>query len=222
MYIHFFLCLLCDEKGQTRHICFRKFRSIWTYSCAHTTFSPTVFISDLHSGVHRKNVIQTRSNEFMSITLIISLTMNATAWFFYGYFVKDIFISFPNMIGTVFGIIQIGVFLYYRPPPGGVTVEAVESGESGETGEAGEADEAEETDEAGETEEADEAEEAGEADETGEANETDETGETGETGEIDEANETDETDETGETGETGEIDEIDEIDETETREVEDA
>ncbi|XP_056697266.1 bidirectional sugar transporter NEC1 [Spinacia oleracea] len=59
-------------------------------------------------------VIRTRSVEFMPVSLSLALTVNATMWFFYGFFLKDYFIAGPNILGFFLGIIQITLYITYK------------------------------------------------------------------------------------------------------------
>nr|QIE48604.1 sugar transporter SWEET9 [Jasminum sambac] len=61
-----------------------------------------------------RQVIRTKSVEFMPVTLSFFLTMNATMWFFYGFFIKDFFIALPNVVGFLFGIVQITLYFVYK------------------------------------------------------------------------------------------------------------
>ncbi|KAL6217293.1 hypothetical protein ACLB2K_010510 [Fragaria x ananassa] len=61
-----------------------------------------------------KDVIKTKSVEFMSFSLSLSLTLCAILWFFHGLLIKDIFIAAPNVLGFIFGIVQMLMFFIYR------------------------------------------------------------------------------------------------------------
>ncbi|XP_073057670.1 bidirectional sugar transporter NEC1-like [Primulina eburnea] len=66
-----------------------------------------------------KRVIQTKSVEFMPFTLSFFLTLSATMWFFYGFFVKDYYIAFPNVLGFLLGVLQMILYFIYKKHPKG-------------------------------------------------------------------------------------------------------
>ncbi|XP_074320966.1 bidirectional sugar transporter NEC1-like [Silene latifolia] len=61
-----------------------------------------------------RQVIKTRSVEFMPITLTLALNFNATMWFFYGFFIKDYYIAAPNVLGFLLGMVQTILYIIYK------------------------------------------------------------------------------------------------------------
>ncbi|KAL8474534.1 hypothetical protein ACS0TY_031113 [Phlomoides rotata] len=71
----------------------------------------TVYISPL---CIMKQVIRTKSVEFMPISLTLALLLNAVMWFFYGLLLKDFYLTVPNIVGFIFGALQIILYLIYK------------------------------------------------------------------------------------------------------------
>ncbi|KAI7732192.1 hypothetical protein M8C21_033205 [Ambrosia artemisiifolia] len=74
-------------------------------------FSLCVFVAPL--GVVRQ-VIKTKSVEYMPILLSMALTLSAVMWFFYGLLLGDFNIAIPNVLGFIFGIIQMILYFMYK------------------------------------------------------------------------------------------------------------
>ncbi|XP_071710231.1 bidirectional sugar transporter SWEET14-like [Rutidosis leptorrhynchoides] len=74
-------------------------------------FSLCVFIAPL--GVVRQ-VIKTKSVEYMPILLSMALTLSAVMWFFYGLLLSDYNIAIPNVVGFAFGVLQMILYFVYK------------------------------------------------------------------------------------------------------------
>ncbi|XP_060206403.1 bidirectional sugar transporter N3-like [Lycium barbarum] len=74
-------------------------------------FSLCVFVAPL--GIVRQ-VIKTKSVEYMPLLLSVFLTLSAVMWFFYGLLVKDINIAIPNVLGFILGILQMVLYVIYN------------------------------------------------------------------------------------------------------------
>uniref|UniRef100_A0A0E0ETN1 Bidirectional sugar transporter SWEET n=1 Tax=Oryza meridionalis TaxID=40149 RepID=A0A0E0ETN1_9ORYZ len=85
-------------------------------------FSMAVFVAPMSVIMV---VIKTKSAEFMPFSLSFFLTLSAVAWFFYGLFTNDLYVTLPNVGGFFFGCVQMALYFIYRKPKtaaGGVMI----------------------------------------------------------------------------------------------------
>ncbi|KAL2935565.1 Bidirectional sugar transporter SWEET12 [Bienertia sinuspersici] len=98
------IVILCHylTKGQTR---------IQAFGWICVAVSISVYAAPLSV---MRTVIRTKSVRYMPFNLSVCLTLTATVWFLYGFVLKDLYITLPNIVGFVFGVAQMALYLIYR------------------------------------------------------------------------------------------------------------
>ncbi|CAO2199592.1 unnamed protein product [Urochloa humidicola] len=68
--------------------------------------------------VAAKQVIMTKSVEFMPFYLSLFSFLSSALWMIYGLLGRDLFIASPNFIGVPMGILQLVLYCIYRRSDG--------------------------------------------------------------------------------------------------------
>ncbi|KAG0488178.1 hypothetical protein HPP92_006991 [Vanilla planifolia] len=63
----------------------------------------------------------------MPIFLSFFLTLCAVAWFFYGLLIKDIYVMLPNVLGFIFGMAQMILYIIYKKPKNAISDEKMKN-----------------------------------------------------------------------------------------------
>ncbi|KAJ6307700.1 hypothetical protein OIU76_017487 [Salix suchowensis] len=80
-------------------------------------FIETVYIAIYIAYATReswKQIVRTKSVEFMPFTLSFFLTLSAVMWFAYGLFINDLCVALPNILGFVLGLLQMLLYGIYK------------------------------------------------------------------------------------------------------------
>lgn len=76
------------------------------------TVNIILFASPFESVVH---IVRTKNASSLPITLCFVAMINCTLWVLYGIVDNDMFVLTPNALGLVFSIVQVGLYVKYRP-----------------------------------------------------------------------------------------------------------
>ncbi|KAL8570385.1 hypothetical protein ACOMHN_035803 [Nucella lapillus] len=60
-----------------------------------------------------RDVCRTKSVESISFLLVLSNFVSGVCWFWYGILLKNLFVTMPNCLGVLFGVVQLSLFCCY-------------------------------------------------------------------------------------------------------------
>lgn len=61
-----------------------------------------------------RRVVRTKSVQYMPLSLSLCLLLNGVTWLAYGLCLHDLFLIITNGVGVALGILQVGLYTFYR------------------------------------------------------------------------------------------------------------